>query len=126
MLVLHESVDNVRAILQDLIVHIALATRETSPISKNHHWQLLAIVEVLESLGGLECGVGIPNTTCLLSDLLHRIWISGIGRSDVLYRACLNSDDTHWDATEAGTADNYSSSPTTKCLLERVLVKETG
>jgi hypothetical protein len=126
LLVLNEGIDNVRTVLEDLVVHVTLATRETSPVGKNHHGQLLTVVEVTESLSGLEGGIGVPYTTGLLGDHLHRVGVGRVGRGDVLHRAGLDSDDTHGNTTKTGTTNNDGASPTAEGLLEGALIEQTG
>ncbi|CAG9956035.1 unnamed protein product [Clonostachys rosea f. rosea IK726] len=126
LFVLDEGVDNERTVLENLVVHVTLTTRETTPVGKDHQRQLLTIVEVIDSLSSLEGGVGVPNTTSLLADLLDRVGVGRVGRGDVLDRACLNSNDTHGDTTETSTTNHNGTSPAAKSLDERVLVEETA
>jgi hypothetical protein len=103
-----------------------LTTRETSPVGKNHQRQLLTVVEVSDSLSGLEGRVGVPNTTSLVCDLLDRVRVGRVGGCDVLDRASLNTNDTDGDTTKASTTNNDSASPAAKSLLEGALVEQTG
>ncbi|GFF28865.1 hypothetical protein IFM46972_02469 [Aspergillus udagawae] len=112
------SVDNVGTVLEDLVVHVTLTTGETSPVGQDHDGQLLAIVEVTESLSSLEGRVGVPHTTGFLADLLHGVRVGRVGRGNVLNGTSLDSNDTHRDATEAGTANDNGASPSTKSLLK--------
>jgi hypothetical protein len=66
LLIFDERIDNVRAILEHLVVHVALTTRETTPVCKDHNWKLLAVVEILQCLRGLEGRVRVPDTTSFL------------------------------------------------------------
>ena len=59
LLILDESIDDVRTILENLVVHVALTTRETTPIGKNHQWELFTIVEVADCL----CSLGQDRKT---------------------------------------------------------------
>ncbi|GJD05392.1 hypothetical protein ColKHC_14217 [Colletotrichum higginsianum] len=126
LLELDEGVDDVGTVLQNLVVHVALTTRETSPVGEDHERQLLTVVEVVDGLGSLEGRVGVPHTTGLVRHLLDRIGVGGIGRGDVLDRAGLDRDDTHGDATETSTANNNGASPAAEGLDEGVLVEQTG
>ncbi|GKT80765.1 LOW QUALITY PROTEIN: unnamed protein product [Colletotrichum tofieldiae] len=125
LLELDEGVDDVGTVLQNLVVHVALTTRETSPVGENHERQLLTIVEVVDGLCSLEGGIGVPDTTSLVGDLLDGIGVGGVGRSDILDGAGLDSDDTHRDAAKASTTNNYGASPAAKSLNEGVLVEQT-
>lgn len=125
LLVLGKRIDNVGTVLEDLIVHVTLTTRETSPVGQDHHRQLLTIVEVAQSLGGLEGGVGVPHTTSLLGDHLHRIRVGRVSRGDILHRPSLDSNHTHRDTAETGTTDNNGTGPAAKGLLEGVLIEQT-
>jgi hypothetical protein len=125
LLILDKRVDNIRSVLEDLIVHITLATRETSPVRQDHQWQLLAIVEIPDGLCSLECGVGVPDSTCFIGNLFHRIGIGWVSRGDVLHRASFDCDDTHGDATQASTPDNNSLGPPTKGLDKGVLIEKS-
>ena len=125
LLELDEGIDNVRAVLEDLVVHVALTARETTPVGEDHKRQLLAIVEVLNGLSSLEGRVGVPDTTGFRSDLLNGVGVGRIGRSDVLNRASLDTDDTNRDATKASTTNNDSLGPTAQTLLKRAAVEET-
>jgi hypothetical protein len=85
---------------------------------------MLTVVEVTDSLGGLEGRVGVPNTTGFVGNLLNGVWVGRIGRGDVLDGASLNTDDTDWNTSKTSTTDNDSASPAPKSLLERVLVEK--
>ncbi|CEI38582.1 unnamed protein product [Fusarium venenatum] len=104
LLVLDEGIDDERTVLEDLVVHVALTTRETTPVGKDHQRKLLTVVEVVDSLG---------------------IRVGRVGRSDVLDGSDLDTDNTHRDTAETSTTNDNSLGPTTKSLDERVLVKET-
>ena len=86
---------------------------------------MLTVVEVSDSLGGLEGRVGVPNTTSLVGNLLDRVRVGRVSRCDVLNRASLNANDTDGDTTETSTTDNDSASPSAKSLLEGALVEQT-
>ena len=87
---------------------------------------MLTVVEVSDSLGGLEGRVGVPNTTSLVGNLLDRVRVGRVGRCDVLNRASLDTDNTNGDTTKASTTDNDGASPTAKSLLEGALVEQAG
>jgi hypothetical protein len=125
LLILDKRVDNVRSVLENFIVHITLPTRETSPVCQDHQRQLFTIVEVPDGLCGLECGVRVPDSTCFVGNLLHRIRVSWVSRGDILHRACFNSDNTHGNATKASTANNNRLGPTTKCLDKGVFIEKS-
>ena len=126
LLELDEGVNDEGAILEDLVVHVALTTREATPVGKDHERKLLAVVEVVDGLGSLEGGVGVPDTASLIGHLLDRVGVGGIGRSDVLNGTGLDSDDTHGDTAEASATDDNGAGPSTEGLDEGVLVEETG
>jgi len=75
---------------------------------------LLTVVEIANSLSGLEGGVRVPDTTSFLSDLLDRVGVGWVSWSDVLDRASLNTDDTNRDTGKTSTTDNNGTSPSTK------------
>ncbi|CAH0047846.1 unnamed protein product, partial [Clonostachys solani] len=126
LFILDEGVDNKRTVLENLVVHVALTARETTPVGKDHQRQLLTIVEVVDSLSSLEGRVGVPDTTSLLADLLDRVRVGRVGRGDVLDRASLDSNDTQGDTTETSTTNHNGTSPAAKSLDEGVLVEETA
>ncbi|CAH0025223.1 unnamed protein product [Clonostachys rhizophaga] len=126
LFILDEGVDNERTVLENFVVHVALTTRETTPVGKDHQRQLLTIIEVIDSLSSLEGRVGVPDTTSLLADLLDRVGVGRVGRGDVLDRASLDSNDAHGDTTKTSTTNHNGTSPTTKSLDKGVLVEETA
>ncbi|CAI6094390.1 unnamed protein product [Clonostachys chloroleuca] len=126
LFILDEGVDNERTVLENLVVHVALTTRETTPVGKDHQRQLLTIVEVIDSLSSLEGRVGVPDTTSLLADLLDRVGVGRVGRGDVLDCASLDSNDTHGDTTKTSTTNHNGTSPTAKSLDKGVFVEETA
>jgi hypothetical protein len=125
LLVLDEGIDDVWTVLEDLVVHISLTTRETSPVGKNHQGQLLTIVEISDCLCGLEGRVGVPNTTGLVGNLLDGVGVGRVSGCDVLNRASLNSNNTDGNTTKTSTTNNDSASPAAKSLLEGALVEQT-
>lgn len=86
---------------------------------------MLTVVEISDSLCGLEGGVRVPNTTSLVGDLLNRVGVGRVSGCDVLNRASLNTNDTDGDTAETSTTDNDSASPAAKGLLEGALVEQT-
>ena len=50
LLVVVDGIDNVRAVLEDLLKHVALATGEATPVGQNHQRKLLAMIEVVDRL----------------------------------------------------------------------------
>mmetsp|Transcript_80600 Transcript_80600/g.203804 ORF Transcript_80600/g.203804 Transcript_80600/m.203804 type:complete len:462 (-) Transcript_80600:1228-2613(-) len=125
MLVLHQSIDDLRAKLQDLVVHVARAAREAAPIREDHQWQVLAPVEVADGRRCLVRAVGKPYLAGLrFQDLLARRvgWVSRHPAVDV---PRLHSDDTHGDAAELRAAGDHAAAPAIKALLEGALIEET-
>src|SRR5699024_5264046 len=108
LLILDKGINNVRPILEHLMIHIPLATREPSPVCQNHDGKLFSMVEVLQRLRSLERRVGIPHSSSLRRNHLDRVRISWIGGSDVLDGSSLDSDDTHRDTGETSTTHDNS------------------
>jgi hypothetical protein len=52
MLVLGEVVDNIRTVLQDLVVHVTHASREATPVGKDDERDSFTAVEVTNRLSG--------------------------------------------------------------------------
>ena len=50
MLVFHQRIHDHGSKLQDLVVHVTSAARKSTPVGKDHDWQVLATVEVFQSL----------------------------------------------------------------------------
>ena len=50
MRVFHQRIHNHGSELQDLVVHVTSAARKSTPVGKDHDWQVLATVEVFQSL----------------------------------------------------------------------------
>ena len=50
MLVLHQCIHDHGSKLQDLLVHVASAGTKSTPVGKDHDWQVLTTVEIFQSL----------------------------------------------------------------------------
>jgi len=104
-----EGVHDVRAILQNLVKHVALASRESPPVGKNDQRELFSLVEVVDGLRRLEGRVWEPHLTSLLVDLLLRVSVGRVGGNNLLHGSRLNGNHSHRDASEA-------SPPSHNCL----------
>ena len=74
MLVFHQCIHNHGTKLQDLVVHVASASGKSAPIGKDHHWQVLATIEVFQSLRLVEiAGVSLkrPSAKPQLPTIFH-------------------------------------------------------
>ncbi|KAH3668229.1 hypothetical protein OGAPHI_001983 [Ogataea philodendri] len=126
LLEVHKSVHNISSVLENLVVHVSLTTRESSPVGQNHQWQLLTVVEVTDGLSSLEGRVWIPNLTGFLHQHLGRILVGGVGRSQILHSSGLHTDNTHRNTSKTGSTNNNSLGPSRQCFLERATVEQTG
>ena len=86
------------------------ATRESSPVGKDHEWQLFA-VEVVDGLGRLVGRVGEPHLSGLLDRLGLRVQIGRVGRDDGLHGTGFYAHHTDGLATQAGATGDHSLGP---------------
>lgn len=114
LLVLAKRVDNVRAKLEDLVKHVALAAGKAAPVGKDEEGELLALVKVADRLCSLEGRVGVPNLAGHLRHLLLGVVVGGVGGGDLLDSARLDGNDAEGDAAEAGAAGNNRLGPAAK------------
>mmetsp|Transcript_21658 Transcript_21658/g.60466 ORF Transcript_21658/g.60466 Transcript_21658/m.60466 type:complete len:588 (+) Transcript_21658:183-1946(+) len=125
VLVLDERVNDLRAKLQHLLVHVARATRETTPIGKDNERQIFPAVEITYRRRGLESAVWEPNLPGLrLHDLLARR-VGRVCGHDAVDVARLHCDHPHGDPAKLPTAHNHALAPTRQVLLEGAFVEET-
>mmetsp|Transcript_18949 Transcript_18949/g.55656 ORF Transcript_18949/g.55656 Transcript_18949/m.55656 type:complete len:508 (+) Transcript_18949:408-1931(+) len=125
-LVLAERVDDVGAVLEHLTKHVARAAREAAPVRKDEDGQLLAVVEVVESLRRLEGRVREPHLARLLQHHLRRGRVGRVRGDARLSEPRLHGDHAHGLAAEARASHDHRLAPLLLVLGPGALVEEAG
>ncbi len=120
-----ETIDDLGTLLEDLIVHVLLTTRESTPVSKDDQRKTL-LVKVPDGLCSLVRRVGVPNLTGFHDALLSRVGVGRVSGHDTLKSAGLDSNDTDGDTAKTGTTSDNRSGPAAESLDERALIEETS
>ena len=103
LVVLSQRVNNLSAKLEDLVIHVFHATRESSPVSKDDEGKFFTI-EVHDSLSSLVGAVGEPDLSSLRDDFGFRVKVGWICWDDKFDRPCLDSNHTDRNASEPSPA----------------------
>merc|ERR1712125_160209 len=113
MLVLTKGINNHGSELENFSSHISRSSRESTPVSKDHHRESF-LGEVTNSLGGLVGRVGEKDLSSLRKNSLTRVGVGRIGRNNLLDLTSLNSNGTHGNTSKTSTPNDNSLTPTSK------------
>mmetsp|Transcript_35223 Transcript_35223/g.51684 ORF Transcript_35223/g.51684 Transcript_35223/m.51684 type:complete len:266 (-) Transcript_35223:5346-6143(-) len=119
-----EGINNLGTEFEHLLVHVAGAARETTPVGENDERQVLAAVEILDCLSCLERRVRKPHLASLRLNDLPGLGVGRIGGDAAVHQPSFNCDHTHGLTTETSTSHHHRLAPASKVLLEGALVKE--
>mmetsp|Transcript_57558 Transcript_57558/g.137061 ORF Transcript_57558/g.137061 Transcript_57558/m.137061 type:complete len:337 (-) Transcript_57558:23-1033(-) len=124
VLVVHQSIHDHGAELQDLVVHVPGASGEAAPVGEDKQRQVLAQVEVADGRGGFVGGVREPNLAGLRLHDLPALWVPRVSGDAALHVAGLHSNDAHGDAAQAGASADHGAAPTLQVLRPGARIKE--
>mmetsp|Transcript_32537 Transcript_32537/g.76881 ORF Transcript_32537/g.76881 Transcript_32537/m.76881 type:complete len:779 (-) Transcript_32537:4324-6660(-) len=123
---LRELVDDERAELEHLLVHVLAPAREAAPVGEDEQRQALALVEVLDGLRRLVGAVGVPDLPRLREHALARGGVGRVGGDTLLDEARLDGDDAHRHAAELAAPHDDRLAPVGEVLREGALVEEAA
>ena len=125
LVVLGEAIDDLAALLEDLVVHVLLAAAEATPVGEHEEREALA-VKVDDCLCRLVRRVRVPDLTGFKDALLVRVRIRGVRGDHALECAGFDGNDAERNAAEPRAADDDGRRPAGEGFLERAAVKEAG
>mmetsp|Transcript_7131 Transcript_7131/g.20250 ORF Transcript_7131/g.20250 Transcript_7131/m.20250 type:complete len:221 (+) Transcript_7131:722-1384(+) len=124
VLVFAKSIDNHGSKLEDFSSHVTRASRESTPVGKDHDGKAF-LGKVTDGLSSLVRRVGEQDLTSLRKNGLTRVGVSRVGGDDLLDLAGFNSNGTHGNTSQTSTTNDNGLAPSSEVFLETSLVKES-